>query len=226
MFAGPSAPRRRPLRASATLLGLLWHPCVSTPGGAQTPPRRIELTEDSVPSLGSDTTPTTTGAPAGRRWFDNVEVWGYTAVSYLDTGDTGWRPHGSFFLRDAALFVRADATPEVRFAQSGRGETRRVRFARTGLVQIHCNIHPKMSAAIVVLQNPYFAVTDSDGWYTVTGIPPGTHSLRVWHQLGGEATKAVRCETDHDARHDFTVHETKKLVAHRNKFGKRYRDKY
>ncbi|HVC21367.1 MAG TPA: carboxypeptidase regulatory-like domain-containing protein [Vicinamibacterales bacterium] len=44
-----------------------------------------------------------------------------------------------------------------------------------------CLLHPEMSAYIVVLQNPYFAVTDEAGMYTIKDVPAGSYQLEVWH---------------------------------------------
>ena len=43
------------------------------------------------------------------------------------------------------------------------GSSRKVRFSQPGVSYIFCNIHPEMSAAVVALSTPYFAVTSSDG---------------------------------------------------------------
>jgi hypothetical protein len=108
----------------------------------------------------------------------------------------------------------------------GKGKTRRVEFTRTGLVRLYCNIHPNMSASILVLANAHFAVTDSAGNYVITGIPDGNHTLRSWHELGGGASHKIEFAKGRVWRQDFVVRETRKRVPHKNKFGKPYRSKY
>jgi hypothetical protein len=39
-----------------------------------------------------------------------------------------------------------------------------------------------MSAYILVFAHRFFAVTDASGRYTITGIPPGSYTLAVWHE--------------------------------------------
>ena len=45
-----------------------------------------------------------------------------------------------------------------------------------------CNVHPEMEGYVVVLPNPYFAVTDEKGKFTLKGIPEGRHTLFAWSE--------------------------------------------
>ena len=53
-----------------------------------------------------------------------------------------------------------------------------------------CKIHPQMDAYIVVLQNPYFAVTDKEGRYEIDNVPPGGYTLTVWYSRRSRPYKA------------------------------------
>src|SRR5262249_45561179 len=59
------------------------------------------------------------------------------------------------------------------------GETNSVYFSRPGTSYIFCNIHPKMSAVVLALDSPYFAVTDQDGNFGITGVPEGRYRLGI-----------------------------------------------
>jgi plastocyanin len=63
-----------------------------------------------------------------------------------------------------------------------RGKSKSVRFDRPGVVQVFCDIHSHMSAYILVFAHRFFAVTDASGRYTITGIPPGSYTLALWHE--------------------------------------------
>lgn len=63
-----------------------------------------------------------------------------------------------------------------------RGAKRSIRFDRPGLVDLLCNVHLEMSGYIVVLKNPYFALTGPDGTFRITSVPAGRHRLRCWHE--------------------------------------------
>ena len=57
-----------------------------------------------------------------------------------------------------------------------------VRFDTVGAVKLGCNIHDWMSAVILVVPTPYFAVTAAAGAFTIGGVPPGAYSLVAWHE--------------------------------------------
>jgi plastocyanin len=73
-----------------------------------------------------------------------------------------------------------------------QGETRSVLFDSPGVVLVRCSVHPRMTGYIVVHSNPYVAVTDVHGSYTISGVPPGTYKARIWHEaLSGRTVPVV-----------------------------------
>lgn len=62
------------------------------------------------------------------------------------------------------------------------GTSRSFVLRQRGLMRVFCNIHPTMSAVIAVLPNPYYAVTDSAGGFTIANVPPGEYQLRIFHE--------------------------------------------
>jgi plastocyanin len=108
------------------------------------------------------------------------------------------------------------------------GTSKSIRFDREGVVRIFCNIHPSMSAVIVVVNSPYFAVTGEDGAFTIPNVPEGPAVLRVFHERS-EAT-VLRSLERHIAitaaplvLPDITISESGYLtVPHKNKYGKDY----
>jgi plastocyanin len=68
------------------------------------------------------------------------------------------------------------------------GRTRSVKFTTPGVVRVFCNIHSSMSAMIVVLATPWFAVTGRDGSFSIRDVPPGEYDLRLVHERATEAT--------------------------------------
>jgi plastocyanin len=74
----------------------------------------------------------------------------------------------------------------------GKGVVKTHTFDKEGCQPvILCNVHPEMEAYIVVLQNPYFAVTDKDGNYTIKGVPAGKYTLKVWNEKLNATPKVI-----------------------------------
>jgi plastocyanin len=64
----------------------------------------------------------------------------------------------------------------------GQGESKPHTFSTTGIYRQLCNVHPEMGGVIVVLENPYFAVTGDDGTFKIADVPPGTYTLKTWSE--------------------------------------------
>ncbi|MGH9455427.1 MAG: hypothetical protein ACRD2O_15815 [Terriglobia bacterium] len=62
------------------------------------------------------------------------------------------------------------------------GSTRQVKFNVPGICYIFCNIHPKMSAVVIVMKTPYYAIANDAGEIVVSGVPPGRYRLHVWDE--------------------------------------------
>ena len=76
----------------------------------------------------------------------------------------------------------------------GVGVTKTVTFDKLGEVPLLCSVHPEMSAFVIVLQNPYFALTDKAGNFEIKDVPPGTYQLKVWNEKLQEASQSVVAE--------------------------------
>jgi plastocyanin len=107
------------------------------------------------------------------------------------------------------------------------GTSRSVRFARAGAVRVFCNIHPAMSAVILVLTTPYFTTTGRSGTFELN-VPAGTYDLNVFHERATEHTLQMLShrvivggqpvELD-----PIVVSEAGQLIApHKNKYGVDY----
>jgi len=74
------------------------------------------------------------------------------------------------------------------------GEKRSYTFKQTGVYAQLCKLHPEMSAFIVVVKTPYFAMTDKEGKFAIRDVPPGSYKLKVW----GERLKKKQLEKGFD----------------------------
>jgi plastocyanin len=64
------------------------------------------------------------------------------------------------------------------------GAVKYVPFDRPGLSRIFCNIHPQMAAYVMVVDTPYFAVSDQAGHFVIRGVPPGVYTSHAWRPGG------------------------------------------
>ena len=55
-----------------------------------------------------------------------------------------------------------------------------VLFDTPGLVTVRCDIHEHMRALILVLDTPYFVISDPEGHYRLSGLPAGRYTLKAW----------------------------------------------
>ncbi len=108
------------------------------------------------------------------------------------------------------------------------GTSRTVHFDREGVSFIFCNIHPEMSAVVVVLSSSYFAVTNKQGGFSITDVPAGHYMLHVWNESAQPATlKALSREVQVSESSHFVGAVTVPLtqsatLAHKNKYGQDY----
>lgn len=72
-----------------------------------------------------------------------------------------------------------------------RGSSKQVTFDKTGLVVLLCNVHSDMSAYILVVDTPFYAVADKGGRFHIPNVPPGTYTLKAWHESGAVSAQTV-----------------------------------
>jgi plastocyanin len=93
-----------------------------------------------------------------------------TTVEFPNEDDTY---HNIFSYSPAKRFDLGRYRPDERPIPS---ET----FDVPGLITLRCDIHEHMRGLILVVDTPHFVITDPDGHYRLTGIPPGKYSLKAW----------------------------------------------
>jgi plastocyanin len=103
------------------------------------------------------------------------------------------------------------------------GASKTHRFDEPGLVRVYCNIHPQMSAFLLVMENPYFTWARSDGSFSIPAPPPGTYTVRAWQE---QAQAAVQVTVGDQGQGGVELQlDTRRFKdkPHRNKFGRRYK---
>jgi plastocyanin len=108
------------------------------------------------------------------------------------------------------------------------GTSRSVRFDRPGISYLFCNIHAEMSAVVIVVETPYFALSDRAGHVAIAGVPDGRYQMHVWYERSlpeslKELTRVVT--VSESARSLGSIHVVDNpnfTLAHKNKYGEDY----
>jgi carboxypeptidase family protein len=78
-------------------------------------------------------------------------------------------------------------------------------LARAGLMTVTCDVrHVWMRAYVAVADHPYHTVTDQDGVYEIRELPPGTYTVRVWHEELGTREQTATIAAGATATLDVT----------------------
>lgn len=68
------------------------------------------------------------------------------------------------------------------FGMYPRGSSKTKLFDKPGIVALLCSVHSNMSAYIMVVDTPYFAVTDASGRFKIKDVESGSYEANVWHE--------------------------------------------
>jgi len=140
----------------------------------------------------------------------------------LTAGQSVSFPNGDPFLHN--VFSPTE-TRRFDLGSFEKGQSRSRRFPDPGVVDVYCNIHPEMSATIVVLPNRRHVIAKPDGSFSIEGVPPGkwdvfaysrraAHPINVKVEVGAGASIAIELKLD----------EVQREFKHDNKFGEKYRE--
>ncbi|MCS6806787.1 MAG: carboxypeptidase regulatory-like domain-containing protein [Blastocatellia bacterium] len=72
------------------------------------------------------------------------------------------------------------------------------------MIPVVCNQHSWMKAYIGVLDHPFYAVTDQNGSFTISGLPPGEYEIEAWHEKYQSQTQKVTVGAKESKTLDFT----------------------
>src|SRR5439155_44139 len=150
------------------------------------------------------------------------------------------RPHrrgsGDFVLIIMGMSATGTKQPAIEISEGKRfdlglyesGATQSVKFDRPGVCYIFCNIHPEMSAVVVVLSTRFFGVSNRTGTVAILNIPPGRYRLGVWHERCAPAAlkelprEVTVSEADNSLGTIELVESGDLIPSHKNKYGRDY----
>jgi plastocyanin len=127
--------------------------------------------------------------------------------------------HNVFSLFDGKRF-------DLGFYEAGSSKT--VKFDRAGVSFLFCNIHPEMTAAVVAVPTPYFAVSDSTGHVTIANVPDGNYVMHIWSEKTlleqlKQYDKPITISASQRSLPAIRITENPNFsLAHKNKYGQDY----
>ncbi|MGH9886698.1 MAG: carboxypeptidase regulatory-like domain-containing protein [bacterium] len=102
------------------------------------------------------------------------------------------------------------------------GTTKSVELKRAGTIDVYCNIHSEMVAKVKVLDNAYYATTDPQGRFRITGVPAGDVPLVAWLPTGDQTTARVTVQPGQVTDVKLSVTAVEKRETHARKDGTPY----
>src|SRR5262249_51245417 len=105
-----------------------------------------------------------------------------------------------------------------------QGDIRARTFPKRGVVDVYCNIHPEMSATIVILPNMRYAFADATGKFQIDHVPAGTWTVFAFSRRAVQPVSAkVTVGADGVAETKLDLDEAPRDFTHQNKYGEKYR---
>jgi plastocyanin len=107
------------------------------------------------------------------------------------------------------------------------GTSQFVKFEKPGISFIFCNIHAQMSAVVIALNTPYYAISNWRGETSIANVVPGRYQMHIFHpSVSPEALHTAEREITVTQGDTFlgtiTLAESDIDVAHKNKYGRDY----
>jgi plastocyanin len=140
--------------------------------------------------------------PTARRAVEQRNETFVPRVTVVTRGSVVAFPNDDPYFHNVFSLSRAGTFDLGRYRQ---GQTREQRFTKPGLIKVFCHIHSHMSASIMVLDHPYFAVPRLDGSFTLPDVPAGKYTIVGWHERVGERSGTIEVQGGRTASIDLSL---------------------
>jgi plastocyanin len=90
-------------------------------------------------------------------------------------------------------------------AQPGFRKKMTETFSQAEIIKVSCDAHSWMSAWLVITDHPYNDATDGAGAFKINDVPPGNHTVEVWHETLGKLTKTIAVKAGEEAKVTFEL---------------------
>lgn len=123
-------------------------------------------------------------------------------VLAIQTGDTVHFPNDDPFFHNVFSLSGSRSFDLGRYPKN---QVRSVKFDRPGIIKVFCHIHSHMNAAIRVFDHSYFCRAGSDGSFSISQVPEGTHTLVAWHERLKLRRQVIRVQPGENASVDLVL---------------------
>jgi plastocyanin len=103
------------------------------------------------------------------------------------------------------IHTYSTANPSINKAQPKFKKTMVEKFEKPEIIKLTCDVHSWMLGWVAVMPHPYFGVTDGNGVTKIDNVPPGKHTVEVWHETLGKQTKDVEVKAGQTAKVSFEM---------------------
>jgi len=139
-----------------------------------------------------------------------VEQQGCTYIPHFQVAEIGPDGIELRFLNEDGIFhnVHSFQNDSTLFNLPQFGENAELtqKVISPGVLRLKCDVHQWMGANVVLLDNqPYYSVTDENGSFDISDVPPGEYTLRAWHEALGVLEKQVMIKSNEIAEVDFVI---------------------
>jgi plastocyanin len=103
------------------------------------------------------------------------------------------------------IHTYSTANASINKAQPKFKKTMVEKFEKPEIIKVTCDVHSWMLGWIAVMPHPFFGVTDANGVTKIENVPPGKHTVEVWHETLGKQTKDVEVKAGQTAKVAFEM---------------------
>jgi plastocyanin len=103
------------------------------------------------------------------------------------------------------IHTYSTANASINKAQPKFKKTMTEKFDKPEIIKVTCDVHSWMLGWVAVMPHPFFGVTDGNGVTKIDNVPPGKHTVEVWHETLGKQTKEVEVKAGQTAKVAFEM---------------------
>ena len=103
------------------------------------------------------------------------------------------------------IHTYSTANASINKAQPKFKKTMIEKFDKPEIIKITCDVHSWMLGWVAVMPHALFGVTDANGTTKIDNVPPGKHTVEVWHETLGKQSKEVEVKAGQPAKVAFEM---------------------